>query len=38
MSRPPRSPNPLAAAWARLGARERRLAALTATVVGLALL
>ena len=38
MSRPPRSPNPLAAAWARLGARERRLAALAATVVGLALL
>ena len=38
MSRPPRSPNPLAAAWARLGARERRLAALAATVVGLAML
>ena len=38
MSRPPRSPNPLAAAWARLGARERRLVALAATVVGLALL
>ncbi|MDO5692499.1 MAG: type II secretion system protein GspM [Pseudomonadota bacterium] len=40
MSRPqaPRGPGRVAAAWARLDARERRLVALAATVVGLALL
>ena len=31
-------PNRLGAAWARLDARERRLVAIAATVVGLALL
>lgn len=34
----PRAPGPLAMAWARMEARERRLVALAAAVVGLALL
>lgn len=34
----PRTPGPLATAWARMEARERRLVALAAAVVGLALL
>lgn len=38
MSRAARAPGPLAAGWARLEARERRLVALAASVVALALL
>lgn len=38
MSRTDRTPSPLAATWARLDARERRLVAIAALVVGLAAL